>query len=554
MAAAMPPTAAVNPGARITLVFGAPGTGRTESLEKYLRWRSSNAPESGQCLLIDLDAAVKEACLALNLKDEDGDALPRRPSMQLIAALGHHKLAASWREALESVAIRAIDASKTRDVLLVLYGTYFNPLHFEFYSPVDVRSLHSRLAGHVRQVVVLIDDIYDMRSRLPQSDITFIRAGNEREPYGQELALQGMLTWRSQEVAFAHHLALMFPCPCFVFAVKHPLGIFHRLVVGGHTTVYLSHHISSIRKASLADGALDSVAREQIAEVEGIATELAVRGLVVFEPTSIDEYRFLAQPAGEYPLDRSLGPRWPKVTPAEQLLWHEIVQRPMEHPKHADRAVQRGLVFALRNEISWQINQRDHALVRQSDLVYVHRPFLNGHSARGVQREMEYRHALNGDAANGRKTMVVFNPPADELARLAPAISAHLHSEQASGRISITSPEALDALRDGDGLTVALTGTPEDRDWSDSYMGLFKVLMERCNIDIELSTGSTLDGNEAYTRLREEDRFMRRLLDAVAPQGRGEERSLWIPESMDSTAIAAAVHEVTGNSERAAIV
>src|SRR5439155_84452 len=99
-------------------------------------------------------------------------------------------------------------------------------------------------------VVTFIDDIYDIRSRLSSpSGLLAPKLSGTPELLDIILKLFLILDWRAFEITLSERVAdAASKNDHCVFAVKHPLRTLNALFYERKKRIYLSHHISQLRR------------------------------------------------------------------------------------------------------------------------------------------------------------------------------------------------------------------------------------------------------------------------------------------------------------------
>lgn len=253
------------------------------------------------------------------------------------------------------------DVKSTTRRFLCMHLTWYNSSTSEMFSPIDLQSLLKNRStfGHV---VILIDDIFDMYSRLQgkghlyddevvdamidevasisglpsardlekgalpswcddsqqisaeQRDELKAKFKAETRLHVDEAALRHLLAWRHAEMLQAEYIARALECTYTVLGTKHTrksLGI----LSGQQRPIrsYLSHRISEPRranKASITEFMLGGEWNQLTDEVNSLHFRFADDNQLLINPTAIDEFRFNCRPDRRPPMNR-LTPRWP---------------------------------------------------------------------------------------------------------------------------------------------------------------------------------------------------------------------------------------------------
>lgn len=322
---------------------------------------------------------------------------------------------------------------ESRNVLLTLHATWYHISWNSFLSPVN-QALIARLKPKPSLVVTLIDDTYDVLVRLSRKgqlfDDAFVRPEKgEPEDFRRISYLLRILYWREFEVRQSEQLAKTLGVPHVTLAVKHPIGTFAKLLaLPPESYTYLSHPISAVRRLSPG-----SRARKDLESfVEGVSAKLREEeSTVLFEPTTIDEFRFTTN-EDDWVEEYGLHARWSSAkstagTPLE-LLWDDSfgrAERQWIQQPFKDGYPLEGL-HLLQGDIRRHLNWRDRKLVEQSSTVVAARPFASskGKMSRGVKEELILNRELTalygGDrrrrtsGRHQRTVPIAYHPRSDE--------------------------------------------------------------------------------------------------------------------------------------------
>ena len=326
-------------------------------------------------------------------------------------------LRALWRSAV----VRGLEEIQPTDecLLLSIHSVFHNNKSREFFSPVQIEYLREEVGKkgfEIQRVVVLIDDIYDVFRQLSTSEQLF-QIDNASDAYKKAISailnLHLALNWRSVEVFESSQLAQVLHCGApLILAVKQPLSVAHDMIQG-KPLAYVSHPITDVRDDQDFHKA-----------VNDLATALAHSGLVApLCPTAIDELRFVQQREDHTDVFLpTLDTRWPYGTTSDILFCPP--SDPNMNPIDPDggiaagdgeRFVISGLLEALKDAMSSQVNARDRELVEQASLIVVWRPYYRGNLSQGVAEEIWHRNSLleHGLVAAGGKPCFVYAPLTD---------------------------------------------------------------------------------------------------------------------------------------------
>jgi hypothetical protein len=419
---------------RLIYVTGLSGTDVGPSLHKLIRWRiaSGLASQHDSPHIIKLEDHLTALVSSEHGSANGADKFSLFDVLDLPKVFLYHYWSRAYEECLKEAREHIAQGS---DVFFTFHASWYHLRNREYISAVDFRRL-SQKDAHADLVVTLIDDIYDVRSRLSTSDgLLESTLVDDSELMDVVLKLTLILDWRAFEITLSERVASTIQATKHVvFAVKHPLRTLNALLYEDLRHIYLSHHISSLRHM-LASTSQDetTTARQLISSIQYVARELRNHA-VVFEPTTIDELRFV------HALDREgkalvlpiLSERWPPPGDAEELVFSPLTdQLPTFSDEWATKAVGTSeitdsimpevsradaMLQPLLEKITKQINARDHFLVEHCDALVVYRPYLLGHEATGVTEEIDHLvRLIEGQVA---LTAVVLHTPDDEHKRL----------------------------------------------------------------------------------------------------------------------------------------
>lgn len=386
------------------LLCAAPGTGLSHIADS-LRPKPDDGVEGnnnteysdGTTEVWDLERYI---CEAFRDSDNEGRPLPI-PKMSSIVMKDRGQLYRQWESSFQTV-LDEIAGSHAATRVICMHLTWYNSEWKEFYSPIDVRSITAENC-HIDHVIILIDDIYDMFSRLNQdmnlydersltsmmneirklspTDATKTYSDPELRIQAVESALGDLLAWRRAEMIQAENIARSLKCDLTILATKHSEDSLSALVRNVEAPrIYLSHRISELRRAHMqrrAEGSEAAGWSPPAGEVNALHHALAERSRVLINPTAIDELRFENDPSTGRRNPR-LTPRWP--LPEQTLLW-KPVSGSHEHPEllHVgvpeDDEIASHAARSLSIRISSDVWFRDHAIVEHTPNLCVYRPF-----------------------------------------------------------------------------------------------------------------------------------------------------------------------------------
>jgi len=389
------------------------------------------------------------SCGALDTGGQTGS----RP-FQMIQALTLPKpvLAECHRRAFERLASEHDLLGAEEDTFLFAHTCFYHQKSREFFSLVDEELIRDSFDPNL--VLTLIDDVEHIHARLRQSaqmfdDIAFNYKGRSGIVNScQHLA--GLMHWRGSEFASSERLARRLDCEHYLVAVKHPLESIAALIYQRtRPKVYLSHPITEVRK-QLAGG--DTDAYRDFCDGLRCCCEALRQKVILFEPTTIDEFRFRsvrratdARGGADEVYLPQVTRRWPSLAP-EETLWSPVTElaNPVDPDGYLSEEVLRqyedslgsvqcplpgyqlgeiefvaALVGTLvrgtlAGSIADEIAARDYKLVEQcSDLVAI-RPCYNGRFSDGVKHEIEHHCILHADPTHQRGTVWVFTTHEDD--------------------------------------------------------------------------------------------------------------------------------------------
>lgn len=347
-----------------------------------------------------------------------------------------------WRKAfgdtIDDISRSNQGGCSQRGAIVFFHLSFYSARRSETYSMVtDVALLLSKKDGIcVQRSIILMDDIYDMWSRLEGGDggshFGLVTWRNERMG-AQLLSLEGdnavsdeelalltiessidmlgqLMRWRRIDLIAAESLALALKCPLTCLGVKHSYQELRTLIEERNelTTSYLSHPISRPRKnrrSSILNGGhggWDSIVKG----CNGLGAVFAEHGVVLICPTAIDEMRLAPSDQNEGLLARKfqLDERWPVVDDAivppvvekgSELLHCDKVEelRGMDAHELLEKLGEAEGSFArmLENQIYTDVPFRDHYLVANTDNFFAFRPlYEDGHFSPGVSAEIRH--------------------------------------------------------------------------------------------------------------------------------------------------------------------
>jgi hypothetical protein len=385
----------MQPGAPAVLVCAAAGTGLTTVLARLA---------GGSREIIDLESSICQTYVGDERLALEPDEVP---NMERVARRPRTELQGRWRETVSRDVQRIKKRKPGNSGVLGMHLSWYNSDSNEFFFPVEVEPLRK---GQFSKVVVLIDDIYDMYTRLQgdgdlYSPEVLLKISKQLRKLGfqgkltkQELrlmqlqlkleatehALDHLLLWRRAEMTQAENLALSLGAELTLLGTKHSADALRAIVDSKNAPrIYLSHRITEVRGmnkkgASLPDrlGVWAPVA----SEVNRLHLAFANSGQVLVNPTAIDELRF-GGAKSRTTFSPFLASRWPLLTPIESLLWspltdHQHTQLLLPEGLPADDPIASSVARSLASRIFFEIAFRDHYIVEHTPNLLVYRPFF----------------------------------------------------------------------------------------------------------------------------------------------------------------------------------
>ena len=320
-----------------TLLVCAPsGTGLTGVGKKLVGVSGvdgeSNRDPAPSVAVFDLETE-----LCKNISDTRLTVEPGRehPDMREVLFLPRGSVLDAWDATCKRILRMPVGSASLRVVFLHL--TWYHADTSEFFSPINARLFlgeDSARAGDgpacdVRQVILLIDDVYDMFLRLQKDGDLYEKENIDRDadllkklrkflpmdkPYrlsegdqeriyekrlrleSTEMALMQLIHWRRAEMMHAENLARTLGAEFTLLGTKHSWESFWYVVERPATPkTYLSHRISEVRRKNKAVNALPGVLGdwEDVAdEVNDLHQEFLKHRQLLINPTAIDELRF----------------------------------------------------------------------------------------------------------------------------------------------------------------------------------------------------------------------------------------------------------------------
>lgn len=425
------------------LITGPPGTG----LRYAVATLAATYPQDS------LEVHDVEDCLCSELMPECWQSYGLAPrstwSMEHVTReLPRQVVVDLWENALTRVKER-IESTNPTHTLISFHSTLYSYRRGELYSPVDASLFPSRL-GQPR-IVVLIDDIFDMFSRLSrrghlfdcegaegyigtyekrfirqaltgtsgpdteeslsavlnshQSDLTVAQSELRAQMRFEARidVLRQLLEWRKADMVLAERLALELRGGVLAIGAKQFAHVIGRWLRCDADSTYLSHPISRPRKMLAQEPS--SGWHSVVDSFNRLQQEFANRDCLAVMPTAIDELRFSKASDSLPPaMQPSLSDRWP-IPRIEDTLFEPSPFTAIESDGSVVESQSSvfGVGLALSSDsasaqmrmmessVRAQIPFRDHYLVAHAPHLTVFRPlFAEGGFSGGVIDEIRH--------------------------------------------------------------------------------------------------------------------------------------------------------------------
>ena len=376
-------------------------------------------------------------------------------------SLPREKVGELWKEAVDKC-LQDLKRCKKRVKILSGHQVYYCGRRDEFYSVFDSNVLTEKSAGwrlSPSHILLLIDDVYDMYSRLTQNKQLFDPVGRIKTWFGriceeenieitdlQKLdydltllsstwklgVMQHILSWRHLEIIQAENLALQFNARFLLFAVKQRLDAVKQWLTGiDDVSLYISHPITELRRQRRSEDKWPTFV-SQLNKLQEIFLKYNITPIM---PTGIDELRLEKEKPSGYSLHRYTGysePRWPLISPEKMLLyvkpdnaididypkffspeyWNFNDKKFLDGVKLTENLKENSsnLLRTFIHQIETQISSRDHLLVFHTDGILVFRPLFGGtsHFHRGVMEEINHWRILLQSGVHKKAAFVHF--------------------------------------------------------------------------------------------------------------------------------------------------
>lgn len=406
----------------VVLVCAPSGTKLTKIAD---RLRDAKYPDAVQ----DLEARLCKRYIGRPSHKEMELQANETPTMWHVVRRPRQELFDEWEATYKEALGACITQVEAEFRALCMHLSWYQPSTSEFFSPVSVTCLKEaadQANCDFAQVVILIDDIYDMFARLQGTNDIYradametrakrlhaLRYSADRTTVtlqrsrieAIESALMHLISWRQQEILHAENIARELGADFTVLGIKHTMKSFTDLLRSRNTPkTYLSHRISEVRRLNKASNGLPGKLGEWSAvvdEVNSLHFEFAKAEAeqLLINPTAIDELRF-GGPDENQNLLPYLAKRWTVPEPRKDLIWASALddnehtkllasdfihlgETPslnhlgeMPSLKHPDETAS-SVVRALTNRIYYDVAFRDHVIVEHTPGLCVYRPFF----------------------------------------------------------------------------------------------------------------------------------------------------------------------------------
>ena len=237
----------------VVLLCAASGTGLSRVARDLSQDGYADATE-------DLESQLCQSYLGHESHVELGLQEDELPTMWHVVRRPREELHVAWRKCFAR-SIRSLMGSEGASVrLLCMHISWYNPDTTEFFSPVSVDYIQratKKAKCRIEQVIILIDDIYDMYHRLQGPNDIYrtdaIKARSERlhDLHGRsndwisrkrshleaiESALAHLISWRQHEILHTENLARELRAEFTVLGIKHSRQAVGHLLHGVDTS------------------------------------------------------------------------------------------------------------------------------------------------------------------------------------------------------------------------------------------------------------------------------------------------------------------------------
>jgi len=394
------------------LVFAPPGVGLSKAVEKLAGELDAE--------LADIEGEIKkdpeirqalEAIRATFLTPINMETLTHNLPRTVISKL--------WKDSVARCLEKLKDSDKS---VRILSGhlIYYSGKRSEFYSVVDRDCFFLKAVGQVilkpTCVLLLIDDIYDMYTRLPdlyspdqiesflrklQRDINIDASMLSKDrlsslTFGWEVRnLLHLLSWRHLEPIVAENLALQLGARFLAWPVKQFIEPIKSYLKNSEATaIYLSHPITDPRNERNESEQWPAFTTNEINKLQ---ETFSAEGITLVMPTGIDELRFQVR---NHQYTGVLEARWPLVSAEETKILYsrpdnvqDIHYSTLLKPQYWDfqeknlfplgeneytqalRSEVNAFLQVLVREIEAQISSRDFLFIYHTKGLIVYRPY-----------------------------------------------------------------------------------------------------------------------------------------------------------------------------------
>ena len=357
----------------------------------------------------DLETRLCDSYVGHASHEELGLQEDETPKMCHVVRRPREELYAKWKRCFGESIKRCAASPNAPFRLVCMHLSWYNPNSTEFFSPVSVNYIKraASLRGcSIDQVIILIDDIYDMYHRLQgpydiyrpeaieargqrlhalhhQSEAPIL-TNKQSHLEAVESALVHLIAWRQHEILHTENLARELGARFTVLGIKHSKEALRHVLKNVATSrTYLSHRISEVRRMNKSTSDLPDKTgtwSHIVEEVNQLHFLFAQEKQLLINPTAIDELRFgdLSDDEKRRPF---LAARWNVPEPFSDLLW-ECAGDDYQYTKllcddlHLPNPTATSVARSLSNRIYFDISFRDHVIVEHTPGLCVYRPFF----------------------------------------------------------------------------------------------------------------------------------------------------------------------------------
>jgi hypothetical protein len=378
--------------ARKRILFtGIPGTRVKLSIDKFIEYIS----DTNKIPIKPLHFSIEKEMELIHCEEK---GIEWKPTIWIndLLTRPYKYLLDLWGKAFESIN-RKVEEKMAKnpetDIFINFHTVFYHHETIEHLSFIN-QNLLNKFKPDV--VITLIDDIYDIHSRLRGENQIFNpslkgRARTRTEAEDAIFELLRILDWRAKEILMSRHITTALDIPNYLIAVKHPCETLYKIIYEDKPAFYLSHPITEVRRQMGRGNQIE--AQQIIGEITGIGNLLSSE-FPCFLPTTIDELRIKSNKKnGDY--EPELLPRWEfeESKTVRPLLFIPPESRNEKDPlweSDSKSEILAPMLSVLAENIGAQMSTRDHRLVEQSKNIAVYRPCYNGNPSEGVIREIKY--------------------------------------------------------------------------------------------------------------------------------------------------------------------